>query len=249
MNIGSNIFECEFTRLSDLMIPMAVFNNQVQRVEGIDTYNVAIRKRIDGEVRDITSDMRVLPYPFVDPVRPSWAKHCKTHSINTLSERDHAQWKAEIDYRTNPYCVNAIDSTLVEQIDATPHLGTIVHLMSGYLVTVDYRYLDDITIITFPEEFPKIGNLLKHYRQKSVNGNVRDQLELLEGIKRVASDDHYIKFYYPVYHTADDEITPITKLITGTYQRTNLLPLAHTIQLSEEILEKLRMRKRIIVTV
>lgn len=246
MEIASNLFECEFTRLSDIMIPLKTFSEQVELIEGIGEYHISLKKLINGKYVDVTDSVYTAPYPFTVPVQPQLAEYCKEHSINTLAECVHDEWKREIDFRATPFCETALDEKVIQQIDDTPYLGAIVHLMSGYIVTVDYRYLTDIQIGIFPNSFNKLKPLLDHCRPMTVAGDARGEIELAAGVQQIASDDWYVKFYFPEYHLEDGSVS--TDLITGTFKTTNLLSFNHTQVVSSEILAKLQQRKRIILT-
>lgn len=249
MEIGSNIFECEFTKLADIMIPVQTFIQQVNMVEGLPSYTVRLCKEVGEERRDVTDTMYVLPYPFVDPCDDRLAEYCKTNALDSLTKKEHDEWKAKVDYRIHPFCENALSAELIEQIDQTPYLGILVHVMTGYIATFDYRYLDDMFTMTFHANLPSLIRIIRKYGPVQKYANKHDRQVISKSIRDLLLQDKYMKFYCPSYRTEEGGITPISKTITGTYQDYNMMCLAYTLTLDGEIVEKVKARKRMIITV
>ena len=64
----SSIFDGSITKLADILVPLSVFNKQVEIVEGLSGYSISVMRgskdRPDDPV-DITDDLYVVPYIFL----------------------------------------------------------------------------------------------------------------------------------------------------------------------------------------
>lgn len=247
----NNIFNCEFTRLSDLLVPLDVLAAQVGIIEGYPDYTVSAHGRKDGHTIDKTADTMCVPYPYTVPVDKTCAMHCKHHHISTLDEKIHDLWTQEIAWRTKILYNHAIDRAVMESIDADPNACVIVHLMSGYLVALDYEHLSDFIILNVPNSFPMLAKLIYQYNVRCVEGNTSIAVkEFTKGYTQIISDPRKHKLYCPVYTAhGDDDIVPPDKLINGSIDGYNMLDHQRSILISDAIIAGIQNHRRIILTV
>lgn len=243
-----SIFDLEINKLSDILIPFRENLKLVSLVEGCAEYSITVyKKNVRGITEDITDQMYIFPYPYLEPISKEFASiHM---DINAVSEKDYNEWKNQIDERFTPLVNFAIPYEKMRHIDNDPDSGCIVHITTGYIVPFTYSKTDSLEILSTPVNHRAILEYLA-----KVNEIPDDNFAVFKESKEhiydlVMSSMVYRRHYRFKYNDHDPWNPQGEQLIPATASSRSLLTQVQLDIANNHILEGYNQHKKVIVTI
>ena len=243
----SSIFDGSITKLADILVPLSVFNKQVEIVEGLSGYSISVMRgskdRPDDPI-DITDDLYVVPYIFTSPLNGVLKEYCKTHPISSVTDRNYTLWKEEIDCRAVPYAKHAITMNTIKDLDANDYLTCILHLTSGLITIIDRNKVNDFMCIVLPDTLIKLPAFMHEFSEELHADDPQAMMNLRKIIFKIASCDDYRTFYAATPKDPADGVA----IYSATDSRSMLLSLRHAMSATESIMDYWKAGRKIIIT-
>lgn len=243
-----SIFDLEINRLSDILIPLREDLKLVSLVEGCSDYSITLyKKNMQGATEDITDQMYIFPYPYLEPISKEFASiHM---DINAVSEKDYTEWKNRIDERFTPLVNFAIPYEKMRQIDNDPDTGCIVHITTGYIVPFTYSKIDGLEILSTPVNYETILEYLAKVNEIP-DANFALFKESKEHIYDLVMSSMVYRRHYKFKYTGHDPWNPQDEqLIPATASSRGLLTQDQLDTANNHILEGYNQHKKVIVTI
>lgn len=241
MSAYFNIFSENYTKLSDLLIPLPVFNKMVQYVEGLPEF-MLVRKMFlsDTESHDISNDTFVFPYPYLEPLYD--VRQLSTIKDEAARSKVESEWKHKVFERASKFAENGILQHTIDEFDNDSDQGVIIHIVSGTMVFFHYSCIKDIYVINLHCRLPQMMSLSKlditdEITQHTINMLYRTHL--LDARYRQVYAFDYIK---------SDPCNPTGQPILATTQDHTAMPINISTKIAANIISSVKDHKKIILT-
>lgn len=245
-----SIYNEEIDRLGDVLIPLPVFNDMVEYVEGTNSFEVSYSMRYDGDVEshNATASMRIMPYPyttgiaysepivkFAEQLRVANGIDEKTKEIMIGNAISNA-----IANRISTFAQNMVETSLLEKLDADPDVGCILHISTGNMIFYHFSCVDDLEVIQLDSMIPRVLNA----------ATMRDESREreLHNIRLAHSYGPRYRHLYRFHYTRVDELNPTGEPIFGTITDSATIELENSAIISENIVQRFKAHQKVILT-
>lgn len=146
-----NIFDYQYTKISDLLIPIDTFIQEVCYIEHppeciMNILNHFIRSKCVGGTHSF-----IMPYPYSTPVYKG------NEQLQMLIEKDNRKleekilnlWLTALDKRVYPLLENMVTDELVHRFDQSKTDRAIIHVFSGKVIIYNHSNTTLVNIISF----------------------------------------------------------------------------------------------------
>ena len=241
MNSNFCIFTENFTKLSDLLIPLPVFNKMVQYVEGLPEF-MLMRKMFvsDTESYDISNDTYVLPYPYLEPLYD--ARQLAAVKDEAARSRIVNEWKHKVFERSSKFAENGLMQHVITEFDNDPDHAVIIHITSGTMVFFHYSCIKDLSVLNMHCRLPQMASLSKLEVPDEVaqrNIDIMYRTHLMDARYRQVYVFDYIK---------QDPSNPTGQAILATTQDHTAMSIDISTKVANNILTSVKAHKKIILT-
>lgn len=239
MNSNFCIFAENITRLSDLLIPLPVFNHMVQYIEGLTDFSLMRKMFVsDTESHDITNDTYVLPYPYMEPLYD--ARRLNEIKEENIRMKILGEWKHKVFERSSTFAENGVMQHTIDSFDNDPDQGVIVHITSGNMIFFHYSCIEDMQILNMHCRIPQLCALSKSLCPENFSASV-------EAFYKYIMDARY-RHVYLFNYKKRDSFNPSGQAILATTMDHTAMPIDISTKIASNILASVKDHKKIILT-
>lgn len=246
-----SIYNERIERIADILIPVPVFNDMVEFIEGTNAFEISYSLRFGDEdySYDSTSSMRIMPYPYLSGVADSraivdFATQLQRHEGITNENREMILTntiRENIAARISSFASNMIDLSIVEKIDADPDVGCILHVSTGNMIFFHYSCVDDLQII-------QMDNMLPRYLAIATLDDQEAREEQLRDVRTFNIAGPKYRHIYRFNYTKKDDFNPGGDIVFGTITDAACIEAQCSPIISENIINRFRAHQKVILT-
>ena len=246
-----SIYNEQIDRIGDILVPLPVFNDMVEFVEGTNSFEIAYTMRYDNEVHsyDATTGMCIMPYPYLESV--AYSAPIVDFATRIENRKDVSNINKEIiltnaireaiSARIETFASNMLDRSIVEKIDSDPDVGCILHVSTGNMVFYHFSCVDDLQVIQLDNMIPRYLHMATLQDHDDIERELRDIRTIING------KPHY-RHMYQFHYVKNDDFNPDGGPIFGTISDMACIGQEESPIIADNLINRVRARQKVILT-